>query len=184
MRSAATGSTSISSSLWIRPAINVPDTTVPKPFIVKQRSIGRRKICEASRGATSSRQPAQLRLQRLGMPSPVSELTRSSGASCEERALQVLADLHLGEIDDVALGRVDLRQHRQAALDAQQRADVEVLAGLRHHRFVGGDDQHHGVDAADAGQHVLDEPLVARHVDEPDRRLVVQRAGWQSRCRW
>ena len=49
-----------------------------------------------------------------------------------------------------------------------------MLAGLRHHRLVCGDDQHDGVDAADAGQHVLDEPLVPRHVDESDRRLVVQ----------
>ena len=41
-----------------------------------------------------------------------------------------------------------------------------MLARLRHHRFVGGDDEDHEVDAADAGEHVLDEPLVAGHVDE------------------
>ena len=118
-------------------------------------------------------QAAQLRLQWL-------DAFAGEGADAEEwrvlqeRALQVLPDLHFGEIDDVALGRVDFRQHRQAALHAQQRADVEMFAGLRHHRFVRGDDQHDGVDAADARQHVLDEPLVARHVDEADRRLVVQ----------
>ena len=41
-----------------------------------------------------------------------------------------------------------------------------MLAGLRHHAFVGGDDQQGEVDAADAGQHVLDEALVAGHVDD------------------
>ena len=51
---------------------------------------------------------------------------------------------------------------------AQQAADVEVLARLRHDRLVGRHDQHDEVDAADAGQHVLDEPLVAGHVDERD----------------
>ena len=59
-------------------------------------------------------------------------------------------------------------QHDDAARNAQQPADVEVLARLRHHRFVGRDDQQHAVDAADAGEHGPHEPLVARHVDERD----------------
>ena len=41
-----------------------------------------------------------------------------------------------------------------------------MLARLRHHRLVGRDDEHDEIDAADAGEHVLDEPLVAGHVDE------------------
>jgi hypothetical protein len=41
-----------------------------------------------------------------------------------------------------------------------------VLARLRHHRFVGGHDQHDEIDAAGAGEHVLHEPLVPGHVDE------------------
>ncbi|MCY4508871.1 MAG: hypothetical protein OXG35_18230, partial [Acidobacteria bacterium] len=41
-----------------------------------------------------------------------------------------------------------------------------MLAGLRHDRLVGGDDEEHAVDAARAGQHVLDEALVAGHVHE------------------
>ncbi len=55
-----------------------------------------------------------------------------------------------------------------AALDAEQIEDGQVLAGLGHHAFVGGDDQQGQVDAADAGQHVLDEALVAGHVDDAD----------------
>jgi hypothetical protein len=41
-----------------------------------------------------------------------------------------------------------------------------VLPGLWLHRLVGSDHQHDEVDAADAGEHVLDEPLVPRHIDE------------------
>jgi hypothetical protein len=43
-----------------------------------------------------------------------------------------------------------------------------MLLGLRHHRFVGGDHQQRRVDPTDPRQHVLDEPLMARHVDDAD----------------
>ncbi len=50
----------------------------------------------------------------------------------------------------------------------QEVEDGQVLAGLGHHALVGGDDQQGQVDAAHAGQHVLDEALVAGHVDDAD----------------
>ena len=43
-----------------------------------------------------------------------------------------------------------------------------MFPGLGHHAFVGGHDQEGQVDGADASQHVLDEPLVARHVHHAD----------------
>ena len=50
----------------------------------------------------------------------------------------------------------------------EQLDDGEVLARLRHDAVVGRDDQQHEVDAADAGEHVADEALVAGHVDDAD----------------
>ena len=50
--------------------------------------------------------------------------------------------------------------------DLEQPADLKVLARLGHDRLVGGDDEHRQVDAAGAGEHVLDEPLVPGHVHE------------------
>ncbi len=41
-----------------------------------------------------------------------------------------------------------------------------MLAGLGHHRVVGRDDQHGQVEPRRPGQHVADEPLVARDVDQ------------------
>ena len=70
-----------------------------------------------------------------------------------------------------ASARSDLVIDDDAARNAQQAADVEVLARLRHHRFVGGDDQQHAIDAADAGEHRPHEPLVTGHVDERDPRV-------------
>jgi len=43
-----------------------------------------------------------------------------------------------------------------------------VLAGLGLDGFVGRDDEQHQVDAADSGEHVLDETLVPGHVDETE----------------
>src|SRR5262249_55933597 len=59
-----------------------------------------------------------------------------------------------------------------SGLDAQQRTDGEMFSGLRHDAFVGGDDEHGEVDAPDARQHVLDEALVTRDVDDLDRESV------------
>ena len=49
-----------------------------------------------------------------------------------------------------------------------------MLAGLRHHRFVGGHHQQHRVDAADAGQHGAHEAFVTGHIDERDGRAAGQ----------
>ena len=59
-------------------------------------------------------------------------------------------------------------QDDDAALDTKQIEDRQVLGGLRHRALVGGDDQQRGVDAADAGEHVLDEPLVTGDIDDAD----------------
>ena len=41
-----------------------------------------------------------------------------------------------------------------------------MLLGLGHDPFVGGDDQQRDINPADAGEHVLDEALVSRHVHD------------------
>jgi hypothetical protein len=43
----------------------------------------------------------------------------------------------------------------------KSRQIARVLARLRHHAFVGGDDEERQVYTAHTGQHVLDEALVA-----------------------
>ena len=53
-------------------------------------------------------------------------------------------------------------------LQPEQVHDGQMLARLRHDAVVGGDHQHHEVDARGAGQHVVHEALVTGHVDEAD----------------
>ena len=101
----------------------------------------------------------------------------------QEGALHQLADFQLdhlagGLIDQVALGQGD-----DAVAQAEQAEDFQVLARLRHDRVVGGDHQHGQVDAGGAGQHVLDEALVAGHVHDAEAEVAAGRA-WRSRCRW
>jgi hypothetical protein len=70
--------------------------------------------------------------------------------------------------EPVRAHQVALVQRDNAALQAQQIHDRQVLARLRHHAVIGGDDQHDEVDTGGTGQHVVHQALVARHIDEAD----------------
>jgi hypothetical protein len=83
----------------------------------------------------------------------------------EERAGEVGAGLVAREREPLVVDRVGLGQRHDPGAHAEQLADVEVLAGLRHHALVRRDHQAHQVEAARAGDHRADEPLVAGHVD-------------------
>ncbi len=65
---------------------------------------------------------------------------------------------------------IDFGQRHDAAIDAEQIDDGEMLARLRHDAIVGGNDQQDKVDAARAGQHVVDELFMAGNVDETQYR--------------
>ena len=90
---------------------------------------------------------------------------------------QGLLELQLGELHEVGRHEVRFRQHRQAGGDPEQRADREVLQGLRHDPLVGGHDQHHHLNAAEPSEGVVDEPFVAGHVDEADLPAVLDHRG-------
>src|SRR5712692_7884780 len=68
--------------------------------------------------------------------------------------------------------QVRLRDQEDAALDAKQMQDVEMLLALRHHAVVGRDREQHEVHPMRTGKHVADEPLMARDVDHARARPV------------
>ncbi len=84
----------------------------------------------------------------------------------QERAGDGGADLAGDHLDPLGVDEIALRQHDQAAPHAEQVADVEVLARLRHHALVGGDHEHDEVEPGRARDHRLDEPLVSGDVDD------------------
>ena len=91
---------------------------------------------------------------------------RQDGRSLQRRSLQRVIHLQLDQLKDVLLHQVALGDDRQASPDAEQVQDGQVLLGLGHDRLIGGDHQQRQVDAAHAGEHVLDEPLVAGDVHD------------------
>ena len=110
------------------------------------------------------------------MPSPVSEDTGTIGASASAGPGDAFADLLRREVERLVVDEVALRERDHAAADAEDVEDLQVLLGLRLPPLVGGDDEQHEPDRADAGEHVADEPLVARHVDEADLAAGRERA--------
>ncbi len=99
------------------------------------------------------------------------------GGTLEEGASQALLEFEVGQFDEVLVGDPDLGQRHDPVGDAEQLEDAEVLLGLRLPALGGGDDEQAGVDGAHPGQHVLDEPHVAGHVHQRQRRTRGQRRG-------
>ena len=152
-------------------------TTVPKPFIEKARSMGRKSGPSAGRSGTSAASRASSARERVEPLAASRPSTGTIARALEEGALRRVADVLLEQRQPVGAElreEVRLRHRDEAARHAEEAADVEVLAGLRHHALVGGDDEHHEVDAAGARRHRADEPLVAGDVDDAGHGAVGQ----------
>lgn len=88
----------------------------------------------------------------------------SEAGGFEEEAHFFLDEVEpVGVVDEVGLGEGD-----DAVADVEEVEDLEVLAGLGHDAFIGGDDEEGEVDGACAGEHVADEADVAGDVDDGD----------------
>ena len=79
-----------------------------------------------------------------------------------------LAGLLDRQLERVGSHRVGFRDGNDAVIDAEQAQDREVLMGLRARPLAGVDDEQEEVDPRRPGDHVANEPLVTRDVDERD----------------
>jgi hypothetical protein len=89
-----------------------------------------------------------------------------NGSALKERTAQIFFDLQADQAGCVGIDEVAFRQGHDAALHAEEPADIEVLSRLRFDGFVGGDHQQHKIDSRCTCEHVADETLVPRHVDK------------------
>jgi len=74
----------------------------------------------------------------------------------------------------VVVGEVGLGEGHDAAIEAQQVEDLQMLDRLRLDAFGRRHDQQGRIDAGGAGQHVVHEPLVTGYVDEAELAAVAE----------
>ena len=94
------------------------------------------------------------------------------GCGIEKGTAQKLFHFEAHDFERVGIDQIGFGENGEAAADVEHAADVEVLAGLRFDRFIGGDHENDQVDAADAGQHVAHEALVAGDIDKAEAQTV------------
>ena len=146
----------------MRPDTSVPVTTVPNPRSVKTRSIGRRGGPSSGRARrTRAASNASARVSRIE-PGAGHRRYRHDRRIFEKRPGDELTRIGRAIASRSASARSLLVSAMTPGAHVEQPADVEMLARLRHDRFVRGDDQQHRVDAGGAGEHVAHEALVPR----------------------
>ncbi len=109
---------------------------------------------------------AQSPSKKASKPAPVTLETGRIGAASKKRPPQKAGQVRADPLEVVRADAVDLRQRHQAVPNAQQREDIQVLAGLGHDAVVGGHHEDHAVHAAGPGDHRLDEVLMAGNIDD------------------
>ena len=83
----------------------------------------------------------------------------------------------------LAFGRrkqIDFRDDDDRLAHVEVAQDVEMLARLRHHAFVGRHHQQQHVHPSRAGQHVVQKPLVPGNVDDAGLQAVVEHESRES----
>ena len=93
---------------------------------------------------------------------------RKNGRAFQKAARHELTHVFRNQRQPVGIDHINLGQGHKAAPDAEQRADFQMLARLRHDAFIRCNDQHHEVHAGRARHHVLDEALMPGHVHDAE----------------
>ncbi len=88
--------------------------------------------------------------------------------------MQLLPDAPARGIPLLTLDEVDLAYDHEDAAHVEKLQNLQMLDRLRHHAFVGVDDQQQELHAGCASQHIVQETLVAGHVDDAAFDTVVE----------
>ncbi len=154
-------------------------------FVVDgEEAVGQRAGHDRARSASSEHavdpqsRPAAILRGRRRSDHPVErplQLVDADAARCgdadhlrvlEERARDPVREVEPHQFEVIRVDEVDLGQRDHAVLDAQQIQDAEMLLALGLPTLGGRDDEKTGIHRTDAGEHVLDEADVTRHVDK------------------
>ena len=169
-RAAAGDSTSVSPTCTL-PANTVPVTTVPLPAqreaaVDRQRGTAARRRAPAnaarprrSAASRSAATPCAAWRRDTGSTAAPASPVPASSAATSARALAAAPASTRSTLVSATTPRAMPSRSRMCRCSSVCGIDA----------VVGGDDQQREIDAADAGQHVAHEALVAGHVDEADR---------------
>ena len=97
----------------------------------------------------------------MGAPSRNRPFVRSSTSSFTSSTMSAIGDVYF-------------RDGHDAPFHAEELADIHVLPGLGHDRFVCGNHEEHHVDAPGPCHHMFHEPLMAGHVDDADEQIIAE----------
>src|SRR5438309_3583728 len=128
----------------------------------------RDEIIRASRGPQA--EVAQSVLQFIN-PLARARADRDDRLAFEKRSLDQVFALGARELEQLFIDQIFYGENNDSFADAEQATDVEVLAGLRHHALVRGDDQGDRIDAVRTRQHVLHKAFVTGNIDKADTDL-------------
>jgi len=101
-------------------------------------------------------------------PSARHRRDRHDRCRLQERATNVIENIHRGHLEPLVVHGVSLGEGNHTVPDSQQLKDPKMLLALGLPSLGGGDDEEARIDGPDAGKHVAQEPHVARHVHERD----------------
>ena len=97
---------------------------------------------------------------------------------CHRRPLKQLAHFEGRNLDELpVLHEINPGERHDSGPNPQQPADLDVLTGLGHDRFVGSHHQQHHVETGRAREHVAHEALVPRHIHEAVGHSLVLEMG-------
>ena len=85
-------------------------------------------------------------------------------AARERRPRQRILHLRLDQLHQFIIRQVGLGHHHQPAGHPQNVQDCQMLPGLRHNAFIGRHDEQGQINPPHPRQHILDKPLMPRHI--------------------
>ena len=154
--------------------VTTDPTTLDREDTVDREATGVAATDPRRRAATASltRRSAA---RTASIPVPSADDAARTGSRSERRPGEQRADRRDHIVPPGILDGVDLRHDRDPVADPERVEQREVLERLRPRTVVGGDDQQRGIDLAGPDEHVADQLVVPRHIDEVELGPVVER---------
>ena len=107
-------------------------------------------------------------LRQFLQPVPCLGGNGNDRGACKRRWCKRLRDLLTDKVKEIGLNEIRFRHDDDSSVNTQEVKNIQVFPRLRHDALISRNDEESKVDAANAGEHVLDETLVAWNIHNAD----------------